>query len=165
MMKTLHLLRHGKSSWKDPLLGDIDRPLKKRGHRDAVLVAGAMADAGWIAESVFCSGAVRARQTIDDVVHTLGKTGASIQFTDALYTFDFRMLLEWLSGREENELTLVGHNPALHDMVEWYSAQSVANFPTCAYCQLELELDNWRQFSQGAGRVVTLIRPKELRVY
>ena len=35
-MKSLHLLRHAKSSWKDPGLNDHDRPLSKRGRQTAV---------------------------------------------------------------------------------------------------------------------------------
>jgi phosphohistidine phosphatase len=34
-MKTLLLLRHGKSNWNEPSLPDHDRPLNKRGERDA----------------------------------------------------------------------------------------------------------------------------------
>ena len=34
-MKTLLVLRHAKSSWSDPALDDHERPLNKRGRRDA----------------------------------------------------------------------------------------------------------------------------------
>ena len=34
-MKTIILARHAKSSWKDPGLDDFDRPLNKRGKRNA----------------------------------------------------------------------------------------------------------------------------------
>ena len=34
-MKRLYLVRHAKSSWNHPELDDIDRPLNKRGKRDA----------------------------------------------------------------------------------------------------------------------------------
>jgi phosphohistidine phosphatase len=34
-MKRLYLLRHAKSSWKDPGLADHDRPLAGRGRRAA----------------------------------------------------------------------------------------------------------------------------------
>ena len=34
-MKTLYLMRHAKSSWKDSHLMDHERPLKKRGRKDA----------------------------------------------------------------------------------------------------------------------------------
>jgi broad specificity phosphatase PhoE len=38
-MKSLHLLRHAKSSWKDPGLNDHDRPLSKRGRQTAKMMA------------------------------------------------------------------------------------------------------------------------------
>lgn len=34
-MKTLTLLRHAKSSWRNTGLADRDRPLNKRGEKDA----------------------------------------------------------------------------------------------------------------------------------
>ncbi|MFV0438327.1 MAG: SixA phosphatase family protein [Desulfopila sp.] len=34
-MKRLYLIRHGKSSWSDAALADLDRPLNARGRRDA----------------------------------------------------------------------------------------------------------------------------------
>ena len=34
-MKTLLLLRHAKSSWKDTTLEDHERPLNERGKKDA----------------------------------------------------------------------------------------------------------------------------------
>jgi len=34
-MKTLFLLRHAKSSWKDESIPDFDRPLNRRGKRAA----------------------------------------------------------------------------------------------------------------------------------
>jgi phospholipase C len=37
-MKRLLVLRHAKSSWKDPDLPDHDRPLNKRGRHDALLM-------------------------------------------------------------------------------------------------------------------------------
>ena len=33
--KLLLICRHAKSSWQDHVLGDVDRPLNKRGQRDA----------------------------------------------------------------------------------------------------------------------------------
>ncbi|MCS6796145.1 MAG: histidine phosphatase family protein, partial [Raineya sp.] len=34
-MKILYLLRHAKSSWKEPELSDFERPLNRRGKKDA----------------------------------------------------------------------------------------------------------------------------------
>ena len=38
-MKTLYIVRHAKSSWAYKGIEDIDRPLKKRGIKDAHLMS------------------------------------------------------------------------------------------------------------------------------
>ncbi len=35
MAKQLFIIRHAKSDWDDPKLSDHDRPLNKRGHKNA----------------------------------------------------------------------------------------------------------------------------------
>ncbi len=162
-MKTLHIFRHAKSSWKDPLLGDKERPLKKRGLKDAVLIANACKSAGWKGDSVFSSTAVRARQTIVEIFEALGLDPDGVTYSDDLYTFDYRQLLDWLTQRSETELTIVGHNPALHDLIAWYSGTNLEKFPTGAYCQLAIDVDSWVMFSHEKGVIKQLIYPKTLK--
>ena len=47
-MKILTLVRHAKSSWKDTSLADRDRPLNKRGKRDAPEMGRRIAAAGTV---------------------------------------------------------------------------------------------------------------------
>ena len=42
-MKTLYIVRHAKSSWEYQDVKDIDRPLKKRGIKDAHLISNFLA--------------------------------------------------------------------------------------------------------------------------
>lgn len=162
-MKVLHVIRHAKSCWENPLLGDIDRPLKKRGRTDAQLIAPAAFAAGWRAQSVYCSSATRARETVAEWFGVLQQDAGDVHYQDALYTFDYRHLIDWLSLQRGNELSIVGHNPALHELIEWFSAESLAKFPTCAYCQLEIDIKSWQDISQGSGKIVSLITPKMLK--
>lgn len=106
---------------------------------------------------------MRARQTIEEVFQSLDEDVTGVQYMDTLYTFDHRALLDWLSERHEQELTIVGHNPALHDIIEWFSTNSLPKFPTAAYCKLTLSIDNWREFSRGSGKVEVLLTAKGLR--
>jgi phosphohistidine phosphatase len=66
-MKTVYLLRHDKSSWKNPGLDDHERPLNRRGRQ----VAKRMEEYLWRAkvapDVVLCSTAVRAKQTLDPI--------------------------------------------------------------------------------------------------
>jgi phosphohistidine phosphatase len=162
-MKKLHIFRHAKSSWSDPLLSDEQRPLKKRGRSDVVLMGLAGKAAGWNRQDVYSSSAVRAQQTIAGLLDALEEDDSAVHYTDDLYTFDYRQLVNWLSARNEDELTLVGHNPALLELIEWLTGEPLQKFPTCAYCQLELDLGNWNEFSHGKGKITKLLFPKMLK--
>ena len=62
--RTLTLIRHAKSSWNDPSLTDLERPLNKRGIGDAPKVGAALAEAGLGFDRILCSDARRAQQTL-----------------------------------------------------------------------------------------------------
>ena len=62
-MKTLYLARHAKSSWKHPELKDIERPLNKRGKRDAPYIGDLLKEEGVKPDILISSPAVRARKT------------------------------------------------------------------------------------------------------
>ena len=66
-MKTLLVLRHAKSSWNDPALDDHERPLNKRGRRDAPRMGVLVREYGLIPDLIICSDAVRARVTAEAV--------------------------------------------------------------------------------------------------
>lgn len=162
-MKTLHLIRHAKSSWQDTGLEDAERPLKKRGLRDARLMASALWEAGWRGGSVFCSTARRARETLQVLVDELSEGRFAVTHDIELYTFDYNDLIDWLAARQEDELTLVGHNPALHGLVEWYTNESLQRFPTCAYARLRFDRDHWRECGRGDARIEAFLTPKMLK--
>src|SRR5215475_12494664 len=70
-MKTLYLLRHAKSSWKDPGLDDLDRPLNKRGRESAKTMAAYLRRARISPDVVVCSTALRAKQTLEPIANAI----------------------------------------------------------------------------------------------
>ena len=62
-MKVLYLLRHAKSSWKDPTLEDFDRPLNKRGRSAAKTMGRHLHRNGLRPDLVLCSAARRTQET------------------------------------------------------------------------------------------------------
>ena len=70
-MLRLLVIRHAKSSWKDASLSDHERPLNKRGKRDAPRVADAIKKMDWVPDHVLCSDARRAVDTFDRLSGTL----------------------------------------------------------------------------------------------
>ena len=62
-MKTLILVRHAKSDWGTPSLGDFDRPLNDRGKRDAPVMAQRLLDKKIKIDAFISSPAKRAKKT------------------------------------------------------------------------------------------------------
>lgn len=164
-MKTLHLLRHAKSSWDDPLIADRDRPLNRRGQRDAPRMGRALG-ARLAPLAIACSPARRARLTLEGLCQGWpGLAGCEHQTQEALYTFDYRDLLDWLAlvPESRDSLFLVGHNPALTDLAnELVGAPVLENLPTAGYLQLQLSAPGWVDLA-GSGSLVDSLFPKDLR--
>ena len=92
-MLTLSLLRHAKSSWDDPGLDDLDRPLNERGREAAPRMGHFLARNAVRAGLVLCSTSLRTRQTLDLVLPHL-QPAPSVAYEDALYLAPASVLLK-----------------------------------------------------------------------
>jgi phosphohistidine phosphatase len=161
-VKTLLLLRHAKSSWKDAALADGDRPLAKRGRKDAPRMGALLADQGLVPDRILTSTALRARETARLVAEAADYEG-EIEAHDDLYLASPAAYLEalrWLPDDLDCVLC-VGHNPGLEDLVAALGG-SPQRFPTAALAHLELDTDVWRHVASAPSRLVDLWRPREL---
>jgi phosphohistidine phosphatase len=165
-MKTLHLLRHAKSSWNQPGLSDRDRGLNKRGVRDAPRMGEALARR-MAPVSISVSPARRAQLTLDGLCAGWPGLERIAHYTEEdLYTFSSDDLFRWIAGREDNPeaLFIIAHNPALTDLVNTLTGQySLDNLPTAGYVELALQVDHWRDLPQGCAVVRYSLFPKQLR--
>src|SRR3990172_12140295 len=83
-MKTLMLLRHAKSSWKDAEVPDHDRPLNKRGKKTAPQMGRLLSTEGLVPDLILSSTAVRARETAKAVAKDSSYKGPT-ELLDSLY--------------------------------------------------------------------------------
>ena len=84
-MKTVILVRHAKSSWKDSSLKDYDRPLNKRGKRDAPFMGKKIREREILPDLILSSPAKRARKTAIRVAEEIGYPKEKIQYDDKMY--------------------------------------------------------------------------------
>jgi phosphohistidine phosphatase len=103
-MKSLYLLRHAKSSWRDPGLNDHDRPLSKRGQQTAKTVAAYLRRAKIVPDLVICSTAKRAQQTLGPIT--------KVKKPPKRRTCTMGTPLP----ESANSVLLIGDNPAVHDL-------------------------------------------------
>ncbi len=162
-MKTLFLLRHAKSSWKDDSLSDFERPLKKRGLGDAQMVGKLIRQREIPLDLVISSSAERARQTTQLVLMSADKQ-VETRFDERLYEAGMRRLLTVISklDNQANSVMLVGHNPGFEELLKTLTGE-MHGMPTAALAGIEFGVDDWSQVKARTGTLTLLLTPKELR--
>lgn len=146
--RILLLVRHAKSSWKHPELDDIDRPLNRRGQRDAPEMGRRLRERLLIPDLMVSSPAVRARTTAELMAETIGYS-AEILIVDDLYAAAPRDVLDVVSALPDGCATamVVGHNPTMTDLANRFTDQEIDNVPTCGI--LTVEASSWPDIRQG----------------
>ena len=164
-MKTLCLLRHAKSSWDDPGVGDRERGLNRRGLRDAPRM-GAALSARLQPTAIAVSGARRARMTLAGLIEGWPALGGLDHTVDEdLYTFSSEALCRWVSEQPDavDPLFVIGHNPAITDSINWLLGDSrFDNIPTAGFVELQLAIPQWRMLAGGCALPGNSLFPKQL---
>lgn len=161
-MKTLYLMRHAKSDWSDPSLSDYNRPLKKRGEKNAPEMGERMKERNVLPDLVISSGANRAFTTAKVVSDSIGYNTKSIVKNDELYFASVHEIVEIVKGTDDSvsSLMLFGHNPGFTDTSNFLVDAFIDNIPTAGYVKIEFEVNNWGEIDQHKGRLIQFDYPK-----
>ena len=152
-MKDLILVRHAKSSWQDPALRDHERPLNKRGKRDAPEMGDRLARRGYDADLFISSSAVRALETARVIAGRLGFPPERIRVEDRLYHAGVAGLLNVIHGTDDavGTLMLFAHNPGLTELANHLGPREIFNMPTCGVLHLRFNTKSWSTIGPVAG--------------
>lgn len=164
-MRTLLLMRHAKSSWKDESLADEERPLNKRGEEAASCMGEFLAERKLIPDRILCSTAKRARQTAKRV-KAAGSFDVETTKVEALYFQGPRAYLQQIAEvpQKINTVLLIGHNPDLELFVARIARRHV-EMPTATVVHLSTTAENWANAFDDAGFAIEgVYRPKELGI-
>lgn len=162
-MKTLLILRHAKSSWANPALSDFERPLKKRGKRDAPRMGRLIRQQDLVPDFILSSPAKRARNTAKAAAEECGYEG-EIEYVPEFYPGDPMTHIETLADVPDwcQIVMVVGHNPGLEELIYVLAGES-ARMPTAALAELSLPIDHWVELDdEPAGSLTNLWWVKEL---
>ncbi len=163
-MKTLLIMRHGKSSWKDEHLDDHERPLAKRGVRESRMMGELLRDRELIPEMILLSTSERTRQTAQLLKETSGFEG-EMRALDSLYLAEAETYIQALLTLPDDieRVMVIGHNPGLEALLQILSGRIEA-LPTAVVAYISLPIDHWTDLTNKVeGELVELWRPKELR--
>lgn len=144
-MKTLLIMRHGKSDWGDIDLDDFDRPLNERGKRNATNMGRFLHSKIGIPDLILASEANRAWSTAKLTAQSMDFPPEDIHTDENVYLASLQAILHVVAtlGNETESCLLVGHNPGLTYLVNHLGVQ-LDNLPTASVACFEFNTDAWR---------------------
>lgn len=163
-MKRLFLVRHAKSSWDDPSLDDIDRPLNNRGKKNAPEMGIRLRKQGIIPDLLISSPAKRAFSTAKKISEAIGYPNKSIEIDDRLYHGSSNSMLAIIHQLKEkiNSVMLFGHNPGFTDFANTLCGINIYNIPTAGIVAIDFGVDSWAEVDYNIGELVFFDYPKKI---
>ena len=164
-MKKLYLVRHAKSSWDDPFQDDFDRPLNKRGRKDAPRMGRRLSEKDIHPDLLISSPAERALSTCLLIAERIGYPLTNIQTDQRLYHADEDILLSVVRGlhHRNDEIIIFSHNPGLTDFLNRITGELVTdNVPTCGVVAVGFPVEDWALIGWGSGKLLFFDFPKNV---
>lgn len=161
MTKRLILIRHAKSSWKQPG-PDHARPLNNRGYISAQMIGDWLRDRHYWPQDVLCSSA---RRTVETCAH-IG-FDADIHYLDSLYHASPEDMLDELQHATADVVAMIGHNPGIGELASQLVDRPPQHprffdYPTCATAIIDFPTRDWRELRTHSGTLVDFVIPREL---
>ena len=162
-MKTLTLVRHAKSSWRDMHLSDRKRPLNKRGKRDAPAMGKRMLRHGIRPALIISSPAKRAWSTAKKIAAEISYPRELLQRDDSLYLASVDDILDVIVAQDNgvDSLMIVGHNPGLTSFANFLSPGLTSNLPTAGIVSVAIDQDDWNLYEQPDTKLLVHDYPKK----
>ena len=162
-MKDICLVRHAKSSWKYPKLDDFERPLNKRGRKNAPFMGKIVHQLRFSPDLIIASPASRAAMTARIFAFEINYPLEKIQYLASVYESDEIDLILILKGLDDslNKVMLIGHNPALTHLANSIGNHPISNIPTSGVFCVTLDITSWSGIKQDSGKLKYFEFPKK----
>lgn len=154
-------MRHAKSSWKEIGLDDFERPLNKRGKKDAPFMGVRLKKKGVLPDTIISSPAKRAKATAQIIAKEIGFT-KPIVYNKNIYEADIGALKKIVTSlKNKNKVVfLFGHNPGLNMLVDNLVGFD-ENIPTSGIVELEFDCKKWSEISSKNAKYLSIDYPKK----
>lgn len=162
-MKRLFIVRHAKSSWDFPELDDYERPLSKRGKKNAPEMGQRLALRQIMPEAMITSPAKRATDTAKFIATEISFSVKKIKSESLFYHASNNNMISLLQDVSNNIETLMifGHNPGLTDLANFLSGADIYNIPTCGIVEIEFNISSWTEIEKNTGKLISFDYPKK----
>lgn len=165
-MKKITFIRHAKSSWDFSNIQDIDRPLSEKGIKDAKLMGSILKKENIYIDKIISSPANRAINTAKIISSKINYPLNEIDTNYEIYnssTIDIFSIIKNIDSNQVNHITLVGHNPTFHSLIEIISNYKISKLPTCAIITIVLNIKKYSSIKEGVGKISKIRFPKSFK--
>jgi len=164
-LKYLYIIRHAKSCWEDPSLGDFERPLNTRGKKDAPRMATIMKEEERRPDLIVSSPAKRAIVTARIFADAFTISHEEIMEEATLYEASVEDIFGVLRTipADIGVVYLFGHNPSLTHFVNLFGGKRLDNLPTTGIAKMLFTGDDWSHFDPKNASNSRLLYPKLIK--
>ena len=150
-MKTLYIVRHAKSSWEYSGIKDIDRPLKKRGIKDAHLISKFLSKEIDRPDVFISSSANRALHTAVIFCENLEYPLSNLKIKKRLYSFSDGYLVKTVNALDDgfNSAIIFSHDHGINSFVNKFGSIPISHVSTCGVIGIKFEEKHWKNIKKG----------------
>jgi phosphohistidine phosphatase len=163
-LKTVLLVRHAKSSWDDITLPDVERPLNKRGKKDAPKMAKRLRKKEIKIDAFISSPAKRAIKTAELFIKEFDRDKDEIILVPGLYHAAIDSFYQAIHDADNgfNSIALFSHNPGITVFAnELNDNANIDNMPTCSIFAVKADINNWNEFKEASREFWFFDYPKK----
>lgn len=163
-MKTLYLVRHAKSSWKNIEIPDHERPLLEKGKKRTRKIIEYLQTKDVNINYMVSSPAIRAYETSKFIAGAFAYPVEKIRMSPLLYYGNDELILDLVQNipNNYNSVMIVGHNPSITNLVNRFIDPQLDYLPTSGIVNLGFDTNYWCDINTVRIFLNFIIYPKLL---
>ncbi|MGH1456643.1 MAG: SixA phosphatase family protein [Alphaproteobacteria bacterium] len=166
--KKLFLLRHAQAT-SSSSSSDKDRSLTPQGKDDAKALGVEMQKKGFIPDLILCSSALRTKQTLEGLQHSLGVE--NVEYQDILYngsTGDYLYQIQQVDDAYNNIL-FIAHNPSIYELVillggmgnDSVMQRLSEGYQPATLSVIDVKAEHWADIQPAENTLLTIKNPMD----
>ncbi|MCF8332249.1 MAG: histidine phosphatase family protein [Bacteroidales bacterium] len=164
-MKTLYFVRHAKSSWDNPELQDIERPLLEKGKKRTKKMIDYLMSKNVQIDLMISSHARRALDTAHILSHAFQYPEDKIKIYRMIYSGTEQQIANQLFDmpQDVNHLWIIGHNPTITNFANIFLKEKIDYLQTSGVVSISFPVDSWDKLSGSDHKVNFVMYPRKLK--
>ena len=166
-MKTIILVRHAKSGFKNTNMIDFDRPLSEEWNNEVIFMQKLLKKLKLKSDIIFCSDAKRTRETLEGLWEQLDAENEKIIYDKWIYdhhmdeNIDYYLNLFTKIENKKSVAIIVWHNPFITRLLKYFTKNENLGMDTLSTAIIDFDTKNWADVETMRWELNFLINPNK----